>query len=206
MSKNRYSSRSVNRAGLVQSALQYSTTRIQDFQSVVEFGCSAGKTLEAFASNKNVRCVGYDIAPTGDSKDNLQFREMDLNQPIGSEIFDEFGRSLFLALDVIEHLNDPFKVVREFSMHSHSGSMFVLSCPNFSSVRLLLAWINGVMPKKEFGFFDATHLHWLTPKNFHGLDVLERQLYIYSGRPLLRSIQKIWPSRLCSQFVIVLRK
>ena len=134
----------------MQYALEHSTTRIQDFRSIVEFGCSAGKTLEAFALNKAVKCVGYDISPAGDSKDNLQVREIDLNQASTSKIFDESGRSLFLALDVIEHLNDPFKIVREFSIHAHSGSMFVLSCPNFSSVRLLLAWLNGVLPKTEF--------------------------------------------------------
>ena len=62
--------------------------------------------------------------------------------------------SLYFALDVLEHLSEPFHLIEKFETESNKGDILVISAPNFASVRMLLAWAKGFMPKEDIGYFD----------------------------------------------------
>ena len=206
MEVNRYSEHTIDRAPIIMRMLDRLGTNFNSFDSVVELGSSTGKTITAISKVTENNCYGLDIVPNGEATDNLQFRKADLNEKMEKGFFDDFGKGLFFALDVIEHLENPFKIVKEFEEFAQGGSVLVLSCPNFASIRMLQAWVLGTLPKHEFGFFDKTHLHWLTPRNFREFDSLAFSSYIYSGKMGVKFVQSFLPSRMCSQFIVTFSK
>ena len=66
--------------------------------------------------------------------------------------------------DVIEHLSSPYDFLKNFLLLTKVDSLIIISCPNFKSIRFLIAWLAGIFPKEESGFFDKTHLQWFTKK------------------------------------------
>lgn len=175
---------------------------------LVEFGPGSGDTLRQIERvYSSAVLTGFDMAPTKVS-DKCRVHKSDLNSFEFSNYAEIINRAnVFLMLDVLEHLSDPVNFLLRLNDLSANSARYVISCPNFSSIRMLSAWINGKIPRNEFGFFDRTHLHWFSPSEFillfRGLNFSKvRVSYIFSKNRFIRSMQKIWPSRLCSQFIV----
>ena len=201
---NRYTYASPGRLEQINIFLKNISTEIV----LIEFGPGSGQTLKQIENNYGTATlIGFDISPSKVS-DRCQIHQADLN----TFKFDQYSKTLskanvFLMLDVLEHLHDPFNFLLLLNKHTMNSGRYIISCPNFSSIRMLLAWLRGKMPKNEFGYFDKTHLHWLSPSDlnllFKKLNYSEIKIsYIFSKNRLIEIIQKIWPSRLCSQFII----
>jgi 2-polyprenyl-3-methyl-5-hydroxy-6-metoxy-1,4-benzoquinol methylase len=75
-----------------------------------------------------------------------------------------------LAYDVLEHLVDPARVLRELRRHAAPGALLHVSVPNarhWSLVRDLV--LRGTFGYTEVGHRDTTHLRWLTPHDLRTL-------------------------------------
>ena len=116
---------------------------------------------------------------------------------------------IFLILDVLEHLIDPWSFLEKLLHYSKNGSSIIITCPNFRSIRFLLAYFRGELPLKEFGFFDKTHIRWLTPqsltKRINSKNYDHSHRYLKSKKMNLKLLQYFWPSRFCSQFLLHLK-
>ena len=116
-----------------------------------------------------------------------------------------------MFLDTLEHLLNPIGFMKNLASFQKKGSYLVVSCPNFKSIRMLFAYIKGQLPKEKYGYFDETHLHWFTEvqlkKKFiaNGFKI-KKIKFIYSNNKLLSFIQKLFPSRLTIQFLIIAEK
>lgn len=175
---------------------------------LVEFGPGSGDTLRQIEKvYSSAVLTGFDMAPTKVSN-KCHVHKSDLNSFEFSDYAEIIhAANVFLMLDVLEHLLDPIDFLLRLNDLSEKSARYVISCPNFGSIRMLSAWINGQIPRNEFGFFDKTHLHWFSPAEFillfRSLNFSKvRTSYIFSKNRFIRSIQKIWPSRLCSQFIV----
>lgn len=201
---NRYTNASTGR-------LEQFNDFIRDISSelvLIEFGPGSGDTLKQIEKEYSAAVLtGFDMAPTKVS-DKCRVHKSDLNSFEFSDYAEIIGgANVFLMLDVLEHLLDPINFLLRLNDFSAKSARYVISCPNFSSIRMLSAWLNGKIPRNEFGFFDRTHLHWFSPSEFillfRGLDFSKVCVsYIFSKNRFIRLIQKILPSRLCSQFII----
>ena len=78
----------------------------------------------------------YDIAVDAKNRENLKFITTDLNSE-NNKLFSNKGRSLYFALDVLEHLSEPFHLIEKFETESNKGDSCNL-CTKFCSVRMLL--------------------------------------------------------------------
>ncbi len=85
--------------------------------------------------------------------------------PLLDEKFD-----LILCPDVLEHLVDPWSVVRTFRDVAHPETVLAISIPNIRFYRALLriAFGSGFRYEDE-GTFDSTHLRWFTRGNLSEL-------------------------------------
>lgn len=202
--KNRYIGNTKDRSAEVLRVLKSCNYSLNDFNNTVELGCCNGETIISLSKMSKQNFLGYDIAVDAKNRENIKFITIDLNSE-NNKLFSNKGRSLYFALDVLEHLSEPFHLIKKFETESNKGDVFVISAPNFASVRMLLAWAKGFMPKEDIGYFDYSHLHWLSPKSFSNIRSYIFKCYIYSGQKHSRIIQKVWPSRLCSQFFAVFR-
>jgi|ERR1019366_7321682 2-polyprenyl-3-methyl-5-hydroxy-6-metoxy-1,4-benzoquinol methylase len=132
---------------------------------VLEIGCGAGATLKWLRSQHSVRhAVGIEVVPEMAKRaasvfdvvlsDNVETMEL----PSGS--FD-----VILALDVLEHLVDPWSVVRRLHRLLNPDGVIIASIPNIGhysvSVPLVLRGRWNYTPE---GLLDQTHLRFFTGK------------------------------------------
>jgi hypothetical protein len=200
--------------------LNHSNSRLSDFEhfinftrkplQLVEFGVGSGKTLaEISLKYPKIKIAGFDINPPKHLKKYTVF-EVDLEKfPIKIMSAQLKKTDIFLLLDILEHLSRPYDFLSQIIKHSRKGSQFIITSPNFASIRMFVAWIKGYMPSENFGYFDKTHLHWLSPQDdfFNAISFTKvNRSYVFSKKPLFRYLQKIWPRRLCSQFLVVITR
>ena len=67
-----------------------------------------------------------------------------------------------LCLDVLEHLVDPWGVVRALDPHIAAGGALVVSVPNIGHHSVTLPLLRGRFDYREQGILDRTHLRWFT--------------------------------------------
>ena len=83
--------------------------------------------------------------------------QLSLSERLGERRFD-----VILAGDVLEHLTDPAKLLRELKGYLSESGYLVVSIPNIAhgSIRLLL--LQGKFPYTDIGILDRTHLRFFT--------------------------------------------
>jgi SAM-dependent methyltransferase len=65
--------------------------------------------------------------------------------------------------DVLEHLVDPPRSLRQAREHLAPGGAIVISLPNVRHLSVLTAvFLGGRFPRRDRGIFDRTHLRWFT--------------------------------------------
>jgi 2-polyprenyl-3-methyl-5-hydroxy-6-metoxy-1,4-benzoquinol methylase len=103
--------------------------------SFLDLGCGGGAFARRVkkAGLKNVSCC--DGGRFGDLSD-LDFREMNLNQPLGYAA-DQFD--LVASIEVIEHIENPRAFVREIFRILKPGGTVLLSTPNNESFTSLIS-------------------------------------------------------------------
>jgi 2-polyprenyl-3-methyl-5-hydroxy-6-metoxy-1,4-benzoquinol methylase len=199
----------------------HSENRIKDFEfildkdnkfNLIEFGPGSGKTLLSIKKRfKKSHLIGFDLSPVkiGNGINNKKFI---INEDNISSISKEIESSEYLIfLDVLEHTRDPFSFINQIIPIIKKNSYVVISCPNFASIRMIKAWLNGNMPKESMGYFDETHLHWLSMNQFANIFArnnfkIIKKGYIFSKKCSLSIVQKLLPSRLCSQWILIVKK
>jgi hypothetical protein len=70
---------------------------------------------------------------------------------------------VLVAGDVLEHLADPWSVLRRFAAVVEPGGTAVVSLPNVRHWESVFAIaVQGRFPRRNEGVFDGTHLRWFT--------------------------------------------
>ena len=85
---------------------------------------------------------------------------LDLEAELGEDRFD-----VIVAADVLEHLKDPLKVLRDLRAFLKPGGFFVVSMPNIAHASVRLALLEGRFDYQDLGLLDRTHLHFFTHKS-----------------------------------------
>ncbi len=136
---------------------------------VLELGAGGGDTL-------------VDIKKKGLAKEVIGIELMEIpNSNQSNELIDKFliadiekselsfPHSYFDAIligDVLEHLEDPWKVVARLSEHVKEGGIFIVSIPNIRFWGgLYKIYIKGDFGYEKQGLFDRTHLRFFCKKN-----------------------------------------
>ena len=202
--RNKYANISPSRSHLI--------TKLYDGEirgkSVVEFGASSGETLRDLKKNYDCDVISYDLLPVDlDFCDSIYF---DLDSLDFHQIEDTLKRcEIVLFLDVLEHAKSPKDIIERILEINNNITILMVS-PNFQSIRMLLAWYKGIIPEEESGYFDRTHIKWLSPRWLR--DCLSSSIYesktfyIFSSKRYFNIVQRLWPNRLCSQFSAIIKK
>lgn len=92
----------------------------------------------------------------------------DLNEDTFVEkIVSENNNFDFIVLgDILEHLIDPYNVLKTFAKTLNEEGKVVISVPNIGHLDLFIQiYKNGKWPRNNRGIFDKTHLSWFTKQN-----------------------------------------
>ncbi|HET9360668.1 MAG TPA: methyltransferase domain-containing protein [Vicinamibacterales bacterium] len=107
---------------------------------VLEFGAGTGTFIQRLSAEGPVGILtGADLLPRPQRlPDSVNWIQADLNLPLpcGDESFDAI-----VSTEVIEHLENPRAVFREFSRLLRPGGYLLLTTPNQESIRSLAALI-----------------------------------------------------------------
>ena len=158
------------------------------YRSVLEYGPGSGSLLFSLLKNKkNCQIIAYDI-----SKKIIEKLNINMNKMLDNNMIDKTNKGSFylvdndlldstednsidlcLCGDVLEHVIDPFRVLREFKRVLKIEGKLILSVPNYGYLRHIFKLLRGKQPitgghasvyewhKEEEGW-DGMHLHTFT--------------------------------------------
>jgi methionine biosynthesis protein MetW len=135
-----------------------------DARRVLELGCASGALGASLKRRQPVEVVGIEY-----SEDYARDAGSRIDRVLVGDalaVLRDQGDTLgtfdtLICADVLEHLVDPWLVLREAVSHLEAGGTAVVSLPNIRSwevVRELL--VRGRWPRRPAGLWDATHLRW----------------------------------------------
>jgi SAM-dependent methyltransferase len=126
-----------------------------DNRRVLDIGCAAGYLSERLAARGfYVACIDWPGTP---HPSTVEFSGADLDNGLGpvDGLFE-----YVICADVLEHLRDPLRLLRECHSRLAPNGVLVASLPN--SAHWYFRWnvLMGRFPQHERGLFDSTHLHF----------------------------------------------
>lgn len=139
--------------------------------AVIELGCSAGGTgREVLEAGKAGRYVGLEMseeaafiaAQTLSEVHVGDVQDMDLSPFAGQ--FDAL-----VASEVMEHLIDPWAVLKRLATCLKPGGQVVISVPNVAHWHVIRQLLLGRFRYQPCGVMDRTHLRWFTPEGLQDL-------------------------------------
>ena len=145
--------------------------------SILDIGCANGATGRFLLEQQRaLRVVGVEYIP-----EMAQAAEQNLSAVICGSIEDETTWAaiaeqtngaydyIFFG-DVLEHLHDPWTVLRRAATWLKPGGKVIISLPNFQHIDVFIhIFIKGTFARNDRGIFDKTHLRFFTLRNMHEL-------------------------------------
>lgn len=136
--------------------------------SILEIGCGTGATgALALAQKRCSRYVGVELFESAAAEARKVLTEV-VTGNVETLSFD-WQPAAFDALilsEVLEHLVEPGRVLRDLSRYVRPGGIVMASSPNISHWRVIRELIAGRFNLTDRGVFDRTHLRWFTPATF----------------------------------------
>lgn len=127
---------------------------------VLDIGCGDGQ-LGALLAARGYQVTGIEkpggIARPFPSTVELVLADLDDGLPALEGRFD-----FVVCADVLEHLKEPERLLRELPARMAPGARLAASLPNAVNIYVRLNVLAGRFPQHERGLFDRTHLHFFT--------------------------------------------
>ena len=193
---------------------------------VLDVGCASGYLAEILAQR------GFDVVgierPGGYGNsfpESVELVEADLDAgapPLR-------GRFAYVICgDILEHLRDPEKMLRQLADLLEPDGALIASLPNSGNIYFRLTVLRGEFPREDKGLFDRTHLHFYMWKGWR--ELIEGAAFVvherkvtgipvglafpkWDGSPAMRALEalayalaRIRPSLFAYQFVVIARR
>jgi 2-polyprenyl-3-methyl-5-hydroxy-6-metoxy-1,4-benzoquinol methylase len=133
--------------------------------NILEIGCGEGNTLVELKKQGKAKFVaGIDIVDLNQSNKLDKFILADIendNVDLPDEYFD-----IIICADVLEHLKDPWNVLRKIRKFLKPNGILLASIPNIREIKTLIdIVIKGDFKYVDSGILDKTHLRFFCKKN-----------------------------------------
>lgn len=133
------------------------------FGSVIEFGCADGTNLLFFGNKLGIdskNLVGVDICRSTASRyEGFRFTHDSAENYLSTNdrTFD-----LVILSDVLEHLYNPWSILKSLRRFMHDASAMLLSVPNIENLRYMSSVMSGAFEYTDTGLFDQTHIRFFS--------------------------------------------
>ncbi len=139
--------------------------------NILEIGCGEGGTgLLALSEGRCKSYCGVEICKEVAERAQPRISQIvignveELELPWQPESFD----ALILS-EVLEHLVDPWRVLRKLHPLLKPGALVFASSPNVAHYKTITMLVRGQWALDDMGRMDRTHLRWFTPKTYKEL-------------------------------------
>lgn len=136
--------------------------------SVLEIGCGTGDlgaaTLESGCCS---RYLGVELVDSAGQQAKAKLTDVIIGDLESTDIPEEFGNfDALVASEVLEHLRDPWEVLRRLRTRLNPGALVLASSPNVANKRIIWMLLRGEWKLEGSGIMDQTHLRWFTPSSY----------------------------------------
>ena len=141
-----------------------------DAKEILDVGCARGLFGELLKKRQECRVTGIDM-----DKQLLEYAEKRIDLAIHGEIEEEIaggGLKKYDAIvcgDVIEHLRDPWRVVRMLANHLNRNGLFIASTPNICNWAVIHELLAGEWNYVPFSILSGAHIRFFTRSTFTDL-------------------------------------
>lgn len=135
---------------------------------LLEIGAGSGATsVYALAQGKCGWCCGVELCeePAAEARKKLQQVIVGDVEKIELD-FPENHFDVLLMSEVLEHLADPWAVLRRLRPLLKSGAIVVAGSPNICHKDVIRTLLRGDWHYEERGIYDMTHLRWFSPSSY----------------------------------------
>ena len=135
---------------------------------LLEIGTGSGDTAAyALSQGKCNWCCGIELCeqPANEAKQKIQqviignIENLELDLP--NSHFD-----ILLMSEVLEHLADPWSVLRKIRPLMKPNSIVVAGSPNVCNRSVIWNLLQGIWKYEPNGIYDMTHLRWFSPDSY----------------------------------------
>jgi methionine biosynthesis protein MetW len=163
---------------------------------ILDLGCSSGALGAALKARQDAEVVGVELDP-----DYARDAAGRLDRVITADLDTidlgalELGTiDCVIAADVLEHLRDPWAVLRRAAATLAPGGTAVVSLPNVRYWETLATLaLRGTWPLRDQGIFDRSHLRWFTLSDARAL-IDQAGLHVTGVAPRYRLRPEQWRS------------
>jgi 2-polyprenyl-3-methyl-5-hydroxy-6-metoxy-1,4-benzoquinol methylase len=134
-----------------------------DARDILDIGCAAGLFGEMLKNRQECTVTGveWDLELVRKARQRLDaVFHGDIEEMIDRGALREFD--CIVCGDVLEHLNNPWKVVKGLRRHLKKGGLFVASVPNIANWWILNEMLKGRWDYVPFTTLSGTHIRFFT--------------------------------------------
>lgn len=173
---------------------------------ILEIGCGAGALGKKYIETVNPGCEywGVEYVPAAATEARKNIRNVIYGSIEDDSIIDRIPEDSFDVLifgDVLEHLREPWDVLKKLSGKMRAGGICLACIPNTQHWSILMNLLNGAWEYQDSGLMDRTHLRFFTRKsmidlfNTNGWQVTSQTPRIFSKEKAIGPVQEILETR-----------
>jgi 2-polyprenyl-3-methyl-5-hydroxy-6-metoxy-1,4-benzoquinol methylase len=188
---------------------------------ILDVGCATGVNGQFLKDKKIAKeVIGIELDPLMAKEAHNKIDGVIVGNIENSSILQELiGKKFDVILlgDVLEHLQDPWDVLKKLISFLSTNGRIIVSVPNIQHIELFInVYLKGEWPYNDRGIFDRTHLRWFTYKNIRKLEEncglkiekIERKFRFRDRRgaefPLYgKVLRKLFPSIFTFQYIFI---
>ena len=134
---------------------------------VLDVGCGNGY-LGKILAERGFDVTGIEQSGGTDAEFPASVRLVEANLETGLPPLD--GKFDFiLCADILEHLRDPMRLLKQLKERLAPGGELIASLPNSGNLYFRLVILSGRFPQDDKGLFDRTHVRFYTWDGWHRL-------------------------------------
>lgn len=137
-----------------------------DIESIIEIGCGTGSFGARLKSLRNIHYTGIDFDP-----ESVRIASTRIDEALCMNVEKEdlpFCRRFdcILCNDVLEHMYDPWAVLKKLALTLTPHGYLVVSIPNIRYLHVFKEYfLQSQWVYKEHGVLDWTHIRFFTEKS-----------------------------------------
>jgi 2-polyprenyl-3-methyl-5-hydroxy-6-metoxy-1,4-benzoquinol methylase len=155
------------------NALAYVLELTGSNKKTLEIGAGSGMITQHLMRSKGCDVVALEINPVSVEKLKSyvdRVYSLDLNDPVWTESLAGEGKfDAIIAADVLEHLYDPWTVLRGMTKLLNEAGTIVLSLPHAAHCAVMSCLFDEDFHYGEWGLLDKTHIRFFGLHNIHAL-------------------------------------
>jgi 2-polyprenyl-3-methyl-5-hydroxy-6-metoxy-1,4-benzoquinol methylase len=139
----------------------------QPIGRVLDVGCAAGGNAPVLRERGATSLIGIEINKEAAIRAEKEF-DIVYARPVEVVLPDLLSGSIdtIICGDILEHLVDPWSVLRELRRCAAPGAQLLTSIPNFRNYRIFVNLaLRGTLGYGQQGLMDVTHLRFFTKRD-----------------------------------------